>query len=521
MENDKIDLRKYIKAIKKGWIWGLISFIVVLGLTITYCVIKMPQYESYASMLIENDSDNSARSLGGMASLMRTFSIGGFGKSSVDNEIVIVKSHAVKKATSSRLGLNRTYVERKCLKKELLYKTSPILVEAPIQLFDTLQTTFKIRLNIKGDKVDVTATKGFLSRTIASKENAMLPCSFETPYGTFQLLKSDTYQDGMNRTIDVIVSGDDIVASNLGKDVLTIDFRTKKSDAIELTILDPSKERGRDIINTMMSLYNERRSDRKNERAASDVAFLDKRIAMLNVELTQSEEDLEQFKNKATLVDVKAEVPVLLKQDVAVNEELLKLQVEEMTLKSMLEQLNDPRKKYTLMPMSESLGDKNAAVVIENYNELIMKRNVMLKSAKEGNVALQRLTDQIDDMRANAKDNVVRLLEQWSIKYDKVSKESNKFKDRISSLPQYEREYIDLARERELKNALYMFLIEKRESALLKQNNTQELGFIFEPAYSAVKPYMTKLYIILGVGIMFALIAGLFLAIYVGVKYNK
>lgn len=521
MENDKIDLRKYIKALKKGWVWGLISFVISIGLVITYCVIKMPQYESYASMLIEDDSDNTARSLGGMAGLMRTFSIGGFGKSSVDNEIVIVKSHAVKKSVSSRLGLNRTYVERKGLKKELLYKTSPVLVEAPNQLFDTLQTSFKMRLNIKGDKVDVTASKGFFGRTYASKEDATLPCSFETPYGTFQLLKSDTYEDGMDRTIDVIVSGDDIVASNLDDDVLDIDFRTKRSDAIELMILDPSKERGRDIINTMMLLYNERRSDRKNERAAADVAFLDKRIALLSLELIQSEEEMEQFKNKATLVDVKVEVPVLLKQDVAVNEELLKLQVEEMTLKLMLEQLNDPERKYTLMPMSESLGDKNAAVVIENYNELIMKRNVMLKSAKDGNVALQRLTDQIDDMRANAKDNVVRLLEQWKIKYEKVSSESNKFKNRINSLPQYEREYIDLARERELKNALYMFLIEKRESALLKQNNTQELGFIFEPAYSAIKPYMTKIYMIFGVGFVLALIIGLFSSIYLGLKNNK
>ena len=50
---------------------------------------------------------------GGMAGLVRTFSIGGFGSSSIDNELIIVKSNAVKKAVSSRLGLNRTYVKKK------------------------------------------------------------------------------------------------------------------------------------------------------------------------------------------------------------------------------------------------------------------------------------------------------------------------------------------------------------------------------------------------------------------------
>ena len=127
MENDTIDLRKYIKAVKKGWILGLISFLVIFGLAIVYCVIKMPQYESYAMMLIEDDSDKSPRAMGGgMAGLVRTFSIGGFGSSSIDNELVIVKSNAVKKAVSSRLGLNRTYVEKKGLKNSLQTNLVPL-----------------------------------------------------------------------------------------------------------------------------------------------------------------------------------------------------------------------------------------------------------------------------------------------------------------------------------------------------------------------------------------------------------
>jgi uncharacterized protein involved in exopolysaccharide biosynthesis len=184
----------------------------------------------------------------------------------------------------------------------------------------------------------------------------------------------------------------------------------------------------------------------------------------------------------------------------------------------MLEQLNDPQKRYSLIPMSESLGDANAAAVIENYNDLLLSRMAMKSSAKEGNIALKQLTEQIDAVRESAIENVKRLQNQWEIKYNRFKKESGKYKNRIGSLPQYERELVDLTRDRELKNTLYMFLLEKRESALLKQNNSQELGFVFEPAYSAIKSSKTKLYLILGLGFAAAVVSGIVLSMIIGLR---
>lgn len=522
MGNDNIDLRKYISAVKRNWYWGVAVFVVVMGLAITYSIIKMPQYESYSMLLIEDNSNGSGQSLsGGMASMMRAFSVGGFGKSSVDNELLIIKSNAAKKALSNRLSLNRTYVESKGLSKEFLYKNSPVLVDAPAQLFDTLQYSFKIKIETKGDKVDLSASKGRFGRTFASKKNVELPCTFETPYGDFQILKTPYYDNNEHRTINVNISGDDVIAANMDEKVLSVGYRNKKADAIELIILDVSKERGRDILNTLMALYNERRRDRKNETAAAEAAFLEERIAQLNAELSKSEEDLATFKRNKDLVDIEAEVSVLYKRDAEADNALLELQVEGMTLNTMLSQLNDPEKRYTLIPMSESLGDANAAAVIGSYNDLVLKRINMQSSAKAGNAALKQLTEQIDAMRESAIENVKRLQSNWQIKYNQVRQESNKYKNRISSLPEHEREYVDLIRDRELKNALYVFLLEKRESALLKQNNTQELGFVFEPAYSAIKPYKAKIYLILGLGFVFALISGIVFAMIVGLKFRK
>ena len=517
MEKDIIDLRKYIKALKKGWIWGLITFVIIFGLAITYCVIKMPQYDSYAMMLIEDDSDKGARAMGGgMASLMRTFSIGGFGSSSIDNELIIVKSNAVKRAVSSRLGLNRTYVEKKGLKKEFLYKNSPVLVEAPNQLFDTLQSSFKIRLEIKGDKVDISASKGRFGGTFASKNDAVLPCSFETPFGVFQLVKTDSYKSGENRTIDVMISGDDIVASGLDETVLSVDYRNKKADIIELKILDVSKERGCDILNGLMSSYNEKRKGRRNETATAEVEFLDERIAQMGTQLAVAEGKVASFKSDNNLIDIGAEASILIHQDKKTDEEMIAMNIQRSMLNDILDQLNNPEKKYSLIPMAETLGDGGAATIITNYNALVLKRLSISKSAKPNNMILKQITEQIDTLRETAIENVNRTLDNLQIKYASVIKENSKYKGRLNTIPKYEQEYVDLMRDKELKNALYMFLLEKRESAMLKMNNTQELGFVFEPAYSAIKPNIKSKMVILMLGFVAGLLGGVFVGLLMG-----
>ena len=49
MENDKIDLRKYINAVKRKWYWGVAVFVLVMGMAIAYCFVKMPQYMVFSA----------------------------------------------------------------------------------------------------------------------------------------------------------------------------------------------------------------------------------------------------------------------------------------------------------------------------------------------------------------------------------------------------------------------------------------------------------------------------------------
>ena len=112
-EKDTIDLRKYVAMARKKWYLYAASFVVFLALAITYHCYHMDQYTTYASILIEEDSESggaasAAKMSGGMASIMRSFSIGGLGSSSVDTELLIFQSHNILVNTIKDFNLNFT-----------------------------------------------------------------------------------------------------------------------------------------------------------------------------------------------------------------------------------------------------------------------------------------------------------------------------------------------------------------------------------------------------------------------------
>ena len=142
ISDDKIDLRRIINAVKRcKWVC-IATFVVLMAGSIYFALTREPKYDIYSIMLIEDDQSSGAGALLGGASrnsLMNMLSIGGFGKASIENEMVVVKSHSVMERVVKKLGLNRKYyLNEGFLHKKTLYGNSPVLVVTDDGYFDTL-----------------------------------------------------------------------------------------------------------------------------------------------------------------------------------------------------------------------------------------------------------------------------------------------------------------------------------------------------------------------------------------------
>lgn len=510
-EKDTIDLRKYVTMAKRKWYLYVISAVVFLALAITYHFYHMDQYNTYATILIEDEGESAgggggsvAKAMGGgMASIMRTFSIGGLGSSSVDNELLIFQSHDILVKTIKQLGLNFTYIDKSEFKKKNLYKDSPVLVACKNEILDTLSTGFKLKIKLHKDgKADVKAEKGFFGKVIGEKSGANLPTTVSTPYGDFQVVKSAKYKDGEEQEITVNVASTELVAKSL-VDFLIVDYSSKKGDGIALEFKTSNKEYGKDLLNGMMGIYNQIRLKRKNDNAAQSLEFYDKMIDEITASLDASEQKMQDFQTKNNIVSPETEATYFFGTDKETENQIIGLRDRISLYNLVLNMLADPKKKYELLP---STSDEATSMTIRGYNELILKKRNMELSATSDNIALKQVVNQIDAMRGLVADNIALVKKNAETTISSLKGINSSSKSKLGKTPYYQREYINLMRDKELKNDLYVFLLEKRYNSAMTLASNLPQGFVIDPAYCDIKPLMKKSLIGLGACVFMALV---------------
>ena len=223
--------------------------------------------------------------------------------------------------------------------------------------------------------------------------------------------------------------------------------------------------------------YNNRRIERRAENAMSELEFYDARIADLFSDLSESEEKLEKFKSENNLIGMDAQASMLVESTVGKTEAITVERTKQEYYRTVKSTLENPESANSLIPVVESLGNP----MIAKYNELLLARKNLERSATGENPQLVALNDQIDELRTSILKNVDGMLAESRMQLEAMSGLMGTAQSRLNKMPAYEREYINLMRDRTMKNELYMFLLQKRENAALQVSSTSTLGFVIDP----------------------------------------
>lgn len=502
-QGDKIvDFGNIFNKYKRYWWLFALSLVACIGLSILYLKYTLPKYLVISTVLVDQDDD--AGSAG--ASLLKSLSIGG-GGASVDDEVVVMGSQEICNKMIKELKINRIYVQRNSpLNREELYKKSPIEIDAPDEVFDTLSIGMTFKISIKEDgKADIKVKKG-LFKTLATLENQMLPVNVKTPYGIFMVRATEYYKPGKEVVINANVKGNQLRAEDIMKD-LTVKVLNKKSNAIYMDIEIANIERGKDMLNTMTTLYNERGQQEKDEQAINTANFINERLTLIYNDLTNSEADIEAYKRTHNVADVAVQTKTSIGRQEMADNRIVQLEAQYRIVNLINDFINDPRNKHSYIPFE---ADSTAASgSIRAYNELVMKRAELAKSAKEGNDVLKEIDHQINTMRESVRQGVNNTLSALKIQIDKANQVSNESQGEMSQVPTQEREMRELYREQGIQNALYTFLLQKREENALVLAATTPKGKIVDHAYAQSKPVAPNKPVILLLG----LLAGLLLPV--------
>ena len=474
-------------AIRHWWLFAL-SFIFCFGILFLYLRKTLPSYIVSSTVLVDDHSLSFA-GIGNSKGNSMLKSVMGGGDVNVFNEIEILASENLAAKTVDALDINCRYYEKTgFLKKQDHYGTSPIIVEAPKELFDTLSVTLPFKIKVYADgKTDITVKKGMFSN-YAELKGVELPATVKTPFGLFVVKPTQYFTPKHEYSITASVAGNIPAALELQKD-MTVDLKAKKTDIVYMDVMDNDVKRGRDILNTLVRLYNERGMKESDTQGMTTARFIDERLSLIYKNLMGSEAEIEAYKKAHSLVDPYTQVKSSIIKGETSESAIIALETQYRIASMIKGFITDPANKHSLIPFE---SDSLSAKMVRSYNALITQRQHLETSAKADNPALVQLDQQLNAMRENMLGSVNNALGAMRIKIDKAKDVQGESKGDMSQFASTERETRTLYRNQAIQNELYIFLLQKREENALKMAAAQPKGKLVDEAYAASEPVKPK-----------------------------
>lgn len=495
-----INYRAFLQKCIKHWRWFTISILICLCVAFIYLRYTTPVYNVSANVLIQQE--NQKGGLGGLpgGAIGMLSELGGISfSSSFDNEMEIMQSRTLLKKVVTDLGLYiSTFQQRITGYNVPLYKTSPIQVYLSPKEATELKSGVKIKTTYTTSGKLVTKIEYVQEEEeqIIEKTFEKLPVALSTPLGVLSFSKNDSLlteiRKKYNKDIQLVTYiNSPIEVAKVYKERLSIEGG-KKTTIAQINLLDNDKQRATDFVNYLVVCYNQDILDEKSKVVLKTSDFIHERMEVVNQELSTTESEIADFKQKAGLTNISADAELLLQESAKYEQ----LRVENETQIRLVEFLRDyiqnPANANEVIPANVGLKEEKLTAAIDAYNNLLAERRRLLRTSSESNPAVINLNDGIQTMQKSIQTTVASTLKGLQITQNDLERQTRQFTDRISSAPQQEREYINLARQQEIKNQLYLVLLQQREKNILSLGLTTDTGRIIEETLADKYPVSPK-----------------------------
>lgn len=516
MENKKeskgkfasFDIKVFIKQCFKSWKLMGACVLAVCALAAAYLYLRKPSAQVFAQLMLPPETNSS--SLLPYLDIASSLPMGDmFGSSSTENEIAVIKSHTVFERTARELGLNVSYLQKRYpLKWYSAYANAQLKLTTLPSIPDTITVTLRFDVDPNDDGTFDIVCK-YKRRKLAKVENAQLPVTLNTEYGPFTISKTDFFGKAPVIDFRIFFCSYDAAAYSYNQAV-EVYAPSKKTDFIDLSFVTNDSDFGKKLLNRIIDNYNLLGNKYRDENSTRTLDFVNKRLASLEAELAQAEGKMTKFKKSKDIVNPEIDVATLVGKETSLDAQILSVETELEILKMAKDFLSNPDNKYALLPTIPGGGSEMSA-----YNELILRRMQLVTSAKDNNLTLRKLNEQIDALRANIIVAVNRTYENTSLRLANLRKENAGTVSRKSNVPQMEQEYISLNRDVYLLQQLYMVLLKQREDAEMSMMKTSVSLFTVDAPYVVPKSTEMSAMKVLAVAVFMGLCAGMALLLFI------
>lgn len=443
-----LDIKSLLYRFLYNWYWFVLCGLLAVAGAWMHLRYTPTVYKVEGTLLIREDEKS------GLSQEVLIEELGYKESTNLNNEVQILKSRSMMRKVVDAIGMNIVYfVEGRVLTTES-YQDKPVVVN----YVDPIEKSYGKELNI----IQLDSSHFSLIKTPEDTVTQAYNVPFQVN-GTFYSLK---YQSKAPYPIQIQFKHPENIAQEYANKLAV--RIVNRSDILQLGLQDLVPEKAIDIINKLVEVYNQDIVSDKKRVANNTLAFIDERLKYLTQELFEVEKRVENIKRGSELpVDFSGGATRLLDKISSADELVAELTLKEELLTNLRGRLLTAELKDEFISISSDLGGPTINSFVTKFNEIVSNRKTLLISVNPNNPSIKLLDEQLAEFKLKVIEGI-NIAQQEIINRKKfVQSQIDPIINQLNQIPKNERRLLEVMRQQQIKESLFLFLLQKKEETAL------------------------------------------------------
>ena len=472
--NLKYEFFKYLNY----WPWFILS--VIVAFTVSFLYLRYAPKEFNTNAKIKILDEKSGLELPTTALIVNRSNI------NLENEIQILTSYPILSGVVDQLGLCAQFYE----KGHVRYIP---LVELPFEF----KSSYSKESIIEQNQFGITAEESGFKITNEGTGLELSFSGFDTTKSDHQLpfeLKWSsefTKHQLIGRNFEIRFVPKKYVVQSL-KSKIRIESIGERSDLLSLNMKGENSLISEQVLNTLIEVFNQDDILDRQLIWKRTIDFVEKRFVNLSDELDSIESYKKNFKIDNNLVDISMDVTESLGQRSKSDEKLFEVENQIEISNLIKNSLLNSSESYSLLPANIGVESVSINSMLKEFNTLVLQRQKLINSAGDNNPTVILLEGNLKDLKTNIENSISAYLNQLNSTKKQLSSRNEIFQSKVSGIPKIEQQLRAIERQQNIKEKLFIFLLQKKEEASVNLAVTEPTLKVVEYSISDTYPISPK-----------------------------